>query len=207
MSKDRYSDEDAPSPDSLRALFQRQADGKESHSAREIWDAMLNDSWLLAEVKRRAPQFIHGLEKQLADDLVQETLLHLLDKLKADPSLHAKAKLLPHKFEALIGTLLTHSFCDVIPKLCPKRPRHVMVTDAMKSIEYDVTANERRGKVADALAKLELEEQAAMLMDLDGQKHTEIARMLCMTYKELRGVLRRARAKLRKLLPEYRNGL
>jgi DNA-directed RNA polymerase specialized sigma24 family protein len=206
MSRARHSDEDAGSPDALRALFQRLAEGRESHTAREVWDAMLKDPWLQAEAKRRAMRFVHvaHLERHLADDLAQQALLNLLDKLKAGTSLHARADLLPHRFEGWIGTMFRHSFIDTVAKLCPKLPPHGMLTDAYKAVDYDVALEERHDKVTTALAKLEAKERSAVLMDLDGVKHTVIARKLGITYKELIGLLQRARLKLRKSLAEYR---
>lgn len=206
MSEARHSHEEAGSPDALRGLFQKLAEGLESRTAHEVWDAMLKDPWLRAEAKWRALCFVVAakLGRDLADDLAQQALVNFWDKLKTGTSLHANAELLPHKFEAWIGTMFRHSFVDTVKRLYPNLPRHVLLADASNSVEDDVILEERHQKVADAMAKLEPKERSAILMDLDGVKHTVIAMKLHLTYKQVIGMLQRARSKLRKWLWEYR---
>lgn len=209
MSKARYSDDDALSLDSLRALFQRQTEGQESHTAEDVWDAMLNNGWLRADVMRRALCFVDtvNLAKDLADDLAQQALLDFLQKLKSDPTLHANPAKITGSFEGWLCKMIRRSFIDTAKKQYPDLPANVMATaeNVLSDVDEDsLTRAERFSKVQAALKKLPAKERSAILMDLDGKKHTDIARILGVTYKQLIAILRRAESKLRKWLSDYR---
>lgn len=205
MTNERRRDENPESPDRLKAVFQKVAGGGEPKSDwAELWQTMLDDPWLRAEVVLRAKRFVmsSGLEKHVSDDVAQQVLVLLAAKLAADPSLHAKAELLPESFDAWMGTILDHACREAARMLKAYHPGHAKLSATSATVE-EWRAIQRRFDVAAAVTKLEGQQRSVMLLYLQGCTREEIGAALDLSYKQVVYAIDAAKRKLKRWLKAY----
>jgi DNA-directed RNA polymerase specialized sigma24 family protein len=204
MSKARRLDENPYSPDRLRAFIVEAAQNK-SYAWAEVWQTMVDDSWLRAEVVLRAKRFAKssGLNAQISDDIADEVLLLLAAKLATEQVMHANAELLSETFLAWMGTILDRACSEAARKLGEYRwPRATVLHDVLKSDDAVLDLN-RIWDLADAVARLEGRQRSVMLLFLRGLDRQEIAQTLGLHYKQVVYAIDQAKPKLQRWLSAY----
>jgi DNA-directed RNA polymerase specialized sigma24 family protein len=205
MVNKRHGGGNPESPDRLKAVFQQIAAGGEAqfHPA-QLWHIMLTDPWLQAEVASRAKRFVacSGLAEHVSEDIAQQVLLLLAAKLAADPSLHAKAELLPDRFEGWMGTILDRACGKAARLLKEYHQAHPKPREVSGEAE-DWSGFERRIDFAAAAARLEGRQCAVMLLFLQGLDREKIACKLGLHYKQVVYALKTATRKLQRWLQGY----
>lgn len=205
MKNQRRGGDNPESPDRLKKVFQIVvAGGRAQSDWAELWQTMLDDPWLRVQVASRAKRFVasSGLEKHVSEDVAQQVLVLLAAKLAADPSLHAKAELLPESFDAWMGTILDHACGEAARMLGAFHPAHANLSSAGAPLD-EWPAVQRRLDVAAAVTKLEGQQRSVMLLYLRGCTREEIAAELDLSYKQVAYAIDAAKRKLKRWLKDY----
>lgn len=208
MSKKRQGDENPESPDNLRALIESVArDGAESSKRwAEVWDAMLDDPWVRAELVRRAKRLVKSchLHDDDAEDVVQHVLAKLAANRAANQVMHGKLEKFPKSFSAWIREILKNACSEGARMMgCYRKPGTVLLD--VKTYEEDWGGFDRRWDIATVAAKLPEPERSIVTQFLQGVKRKMIAESRGLSYKQVVYAIQKAGEKLRPGLAGYEN--
>ena len=170
----------------------------------QTWERIITDRWFQREVESCARRVVanHHLWNGLVDDVTQEVILLLADKLAHEPDLHASAPLLANDFEAWMGTIIYHACCEALRRMGETRAPHAVLADCEAS-GGDWRDSDLRQDMADAIAHLEGREQQVAVLRLTHRTHAMIAEDLGITERQVEYALELAGQRLRRLLSDY----
>lgn len=207
MSTKRRPQANPESYEALRTLFLRIAEGEPGLiESDDVWRQVARNRWFQAEVRLQAARVLgYNVDDPLCDDLAQQVVLQLRQKLLKNPDLSADVEQLRTNFPGWMAEIIHNACIDTLRReLVARRPPK----EAATPVETDDPAPQEdlRIDMAAAIEQLERPEREVALCQLDLMSIRETAEELGMTARQIQRLRKKVKKLMRRLLAAYSPG-
>lgn len=205
MFAKRQPQADNESYKALQALLIELAESDpEQIDCEAVWRQVVSNPWFCAEVRRQASQLVCGhVGDPVYDDMVQQIVLQIRDKLFHQNDFGANVEQLRTNFPGFLGTIIHNACVDTLRRERRHPPHPPSESEAVTN---PVPQEDLRLDMGEAISQLPPRERDVAHCKLDRMSIHETAERLKMTDKQVRGSLKKVFNLLRRVLGVYWHG-